>query len=290
MFTQHEYRILISMKKKAGILNCIWAAFATFSRIPVPEADWNDENLRWQICCFPLVGVMVGILWCAAAVLMVCTGLHPVLAGAALTVLPLLLTGGIHMDGFLDTSDAVHSWKPREERLKILDDPHIGAFAVIYGAIYLILYFGLAVQLAASMAGRFAEGGGTLLSACTPVFLIVPGFVICRIFSGLSVVCFPKAKENGMVKSTADASGRRAAGVLKAELVLAVILYIVMGILLHRYEAVLMPAAAALVFVYYYRMTMDKFGGVSGDPAGWFLQVCELVLLAAAAVSTLMQL
>ena len=90
-----------------------------------------------------------------------------------------------------------------------------------------------------------------------------------------------------MVKSTADASGQRAAGVLKAELVLAVILYIAMGILLHRYEAVVMPAAAALVFAYYYRMTMDKFGGVSGDPAGWFLQVCELALLAAAAVSTL---
>ena len=275
------------MKKNAGILNCIWAAFATFSRIPVPEADWNDDSLRWQICCFPLVGVVIGLLWCAAAVVMVCVGVHPVLAGAVLTVLPLLLTGGIHMDGFLDTSDAVHSWKPREERLKILDDPHIGAFAVIYGAIYLVLYFGFSVQLAASMQRAFAEGSGPLLSACAPAFIMALTFGICRVFSGLSVVCFPKAKKEGMLRTTADASDRKAAGVLKAELALAVLLYIAAGILLHRYEAFLLPAAAAAVFAYYYRMTMDKFGGVSGDPAGWFLQVCELTMLAAVAVCTL---
>ena len=57
-----------------------------------------------------------------------------------MVVAPIIITGGIHMDGFLDTQDALGSYQPRERRLEILKDSHAGAFAIISCAVYLMMY------------------------------------------------------------------------------------------------------------------------------------------------------
>ena len=269
--------------KKPEILNSIWAAFAAYSRLPVPEASRDEGSLRWQICCFPLVGLVNGLIWCGAAILMTGLQLHPVLIGAVLTVLPLFLTGGIHMDGFLDTSDAIHSWKSPEERLAILKDPRIGAFAFIYGAVYLLLWFGLAVQIAAE-----ASEAGAGISRI-PFFMTGAAFVLSRIFSAISVLWFPKAKRDGMLRSTADAADRRAKYVILIELAVMVLICLAGAVYLKRFETALLPGISALVCMYYYRMAREKFGGTSGDLAGWFLQVSELVLLGVSALSAILR-
>lgn len=61
--------------------------------------------------------------------------------------IPLLVTGGIHMDGYMDTVDALSSHQSVEKKLEILKDPNAGAFAVIYCGIYLLLSLGLFYQL-----------------------------------------------------------------------------------------------------------------------------------------------
>ena len=269
--------------KKPGILNSIWAAFTAYSRIPVPKVSWDEESLRWQICCFPLVGLVIGLIWCGAAELLTRAQVHPVLTGAVLTALPLFLTGGIHMDGFLDTSDAIHSWKSPAERLTILEDPHIGAFAFIYGALYLLLWFGAAVQIAAAALEGQAE------VSRIPFFMTGTGFALSRIFSAFSVIWFPKAKKDGMLKNTSDAADRHAGYVILAELGVMVLFCAAAAVSQKRIEITLLPAAAALVCAYYYRMAREKFGGTSGDLAGWFLLVCELVLLSISALSTILQ-
>ena len=268
--------------KRPDILNSIWAAFATYSRIPVPKVSWEKERVRWQICCFPLVGLVIGLIWCGAALLLTGAGAHPVLSGAVLTALPLFLTGGIHMDGFLDTSDAIHSWRSREERLAILEDPHIGAFAFIYGALYLLLWFGAAVQIAAA-----APEGDPEISRI-PILMAGAGFVLSRAFSAVSVLWFPKAKEDGMLKSASDASDRRAGYVILAELGVIVIGFLAWALFRKSVWIALLPAVSALVCAYYYHMAREKFGGTSGDLAGWFLQVCELVLIGIPALCTVL--
>ena len=60
-------------------------------------------------------------------------------------LIPVLVTGGIHLDGLLDTADALSSWQTRERRLEILKDSHAGAFAIIVCCGYF---------LAASESGR----------------------------------------------------------------------------------------------------------------------------------------
>ncbi len=269
--------------KTPDILNSIWAAFATYSRIPVPKVSWEKERVRWQICCFPLVGLVISLIWCGAALLLTRLRAHPVFTGAVLTALPLFLTGGIHMDGFLDTSDAIHSWKSREERLSILKDPHIGAFAFIYGALYLLLWFGAAVQIAAAALTSGLE------ASRIPFFMTGAGFVLSRAFSAVSVLWFPKAKKDGMLKSTSDASDNRARYVILAELGVLVLGFLAAAIYLKRVRIALLPAASALVCAYYYRMARERFGSTSGDLAGWFLQLCELVLIGISALCTILR-
>lgn len=62
---------------------------------------------------------------------------------AVLILIPVLITGGIHLDGLLDTADALSSYKTKEEKLEILKDSHAGAFAIIIGICWFVLDFGI---------------------------------------------------------------------------------------------------------------------------------------------------
>lgn len=86
------------------------AAFSMFSRIPMPKIR-GEGNARYMMCFFPLVGVVLGgVVWCGFSILSRSVGEARFLTAAILTVLPILITGGIHMDGWMDTHDAIHSW------------------------------------------------------------------------------------------------------------------------------------------------------------------------------------
>lgn len=42
------------------VLQTIAVAFAMFSAIPVPQFDWNEKNMRYAMCAFPLIGAVIG--------------------------------------------------------------------------------------------------------------------------------------------------------------------------------------------------------------------------------------
>ena len=104
-----------------SLWNSFKAAFAMFSKIPMPMVDWKKENIKYMMCFFPFVGTAIGILtWLAGGVLGVHVALEPFFLAVILTVIPVFITGGIHVDGLLDTSDALSSWQERTRRLEIL--------------------------------------------------------------------------------------------------------------------------------------------------------------------------
>ena len=95
-------------------------AFGMYSAIPMPRVDWDGEGMKYVFCFFPLVGLPVaGALW-LWALFCRALGLGEALLAAGLTLLPLAVTGGIHMDGYLDTADARCSFGDREKKLEIL--------------------------------------------------------------------------------------------------------------------------------------------------------------------------
>ena len=234
----------------------------------MPRADWEKENMKYAMCFFPWVGAVIGAcvyLWCRFA------GNIPVgsiLYAAILTLIPIFITGGIHLDGLLDTADALSSWQTRERRLEILKDSHTGAFAIITCCMYFIAYFGFSSEL---FEMQKIEGIG----------VIAIGFFLSRCLSGFSVTTFPCAKDSGLAATFANGADKKRAGkVLIAEGILAIAVIIWISIPL----GIAAVVAALLTFWWYHHMSVEKFGGITGDLAGCFLQVCELMILVAVVV------
>ena len=168
------------------------------------------------------------------------------------------------MDGFLDTKDALSSYQSKERRLEILKDPHAGAFAIISGIVYFLLYLGIYASMTKESA-----------------LVIGVSFMLSRTLSGLSVITFPQARKKGMVADVSEnTSKKRTKYVLWAYLVLLAVILIYIG----KVSGAAVLIAAGIVYVYYYRMALKNFGGVTGDLAGYFLQTCEITMAAAAVI------
>ena len=123
-----------------NLWNSFKIAFAMFSKIPMPQADWSEENMRYMLCFFPFVGAAVGVVMLGMEWLCRYFGMSNGFIAVALVLVSVIVTGGIHVDGLLDTSDALSSWRDREKRLEILKDSHAGAFAVITACVYFYDY------------------------------------------------------------------------------------------------------------------------------------------------------
>lgn len=243
------------------LIRACMIAFSMYSKIPMPQIEWEKDSMKYVMCFFPWVGAVIGgcfYLWGIwGGRFLAGSQLYAVL----LTVIPVLLTGGIHLDGFLDTTDAISSWQSRERRLEILKDSHTGAFAVIGACVYFLLYFGLASELEPEKI---------------PVAAL--GFFLSRCLSGYAVASFPCARDSGLAAMFSNAADKKC---VKKVLFCQAIIFSAWIMRLDMLAGGALILVSLLVFLWYYRMSMDKFGGITGDLAGWFLQVCELLQLAA---------
>ena len=165
------------------LLKALVISFSMYSGIPMPQFEWKEEDMKYMLCFFPWIGAVIGagiVLWsmlCKQAELgMLCY----TMGGAAI---PLLITGGFHVDGFMDTMDAFHSYQPKEKKLEILKDSHIGAFSVIMLALYGLIYL-----------GAFSE-----IKKESGLWIVCAGFVLSRVLSGIAVVTFRSAKSDGLL-------------------------------------------------------------------------------------------
>jgi adenosylcobinamide-GDP ribazoletransferase len=185
--------------------------------------------------------------------------LSPALFAAVAASIPILATGGVHMDGFCDTVDALSSWSSREHMLEILDDPHSGAFAVIWCCVYFILLFGALQEL-------HFRGDSVL------VCLVFP---ISRALAGFSMLSLPKARPGGMLDSFAGKADARAGYILLAAIFAASLAGIFAT---SAYAGMVCLAVCAFAFAAFRRMVLMRFGGVTGDMVGFLVQVSELAL------------
>lgn len=247
-------------------------AFSTYSRIPVPRVKWDEKSNRYALCFFPFVGAVIGALELLLFAVAWKLALTPTLTAALCTILPLFVTGGIHMDGYLDVTDARSSWKDREEKLKILKDPHVGAFAVIAACVYFLAYFGL-TEMSISYGASYAFFGFYGIGRYQVVFAL--SFVYERVLSGLSVVTLRLAKSDGMAAEEARTDAGRVRIILLAELVLCVLLFALVDV----FYGELAMLVGLLSFARYRHVAYKYFGGITGDLAGWFLQGTELAIL-----------
>ena len=244
------------------MLRSLLTAFAMYSRIPVPCVAWKEENRRYALCCFPAVGIVLGgclVLW-----RLVCTRLlfGQLLFAAGCTLLSVLITGGIHLDGFCDVTDARCSYGDREHRLAILKDPHVGAFAVIGLCTLLLWQTALYTQIT-DVRQALCAGGI---------------FVLSRVLSACCAICLPGARKEGSLQSFVRPAHRTVSLVILAAVGLASALLL---LLTDFCCGCTVLCTAALVLLYYRHTCIRQFGGVTGDTSGWFLCLCEIWCLTA---------
>lgn len=235
-------------------------SFQMFSILPMPRVEWKKENMRYMLACLPFVGIVIAailLVW-----MLVCRALHfgSVLFAAGMTILPAVISGGIHLDGFADTADALSSHAPPERKREILKDSHTGAFAVLYLIGFFLLYAAFCTELGQSVKS---------------VLLVGITHVLARAVGAFASVSFSVSGNTGLLATFLDAAQKKSVWVLGIWMLLSVV-----GL------AVLSPLSAGICLLIsllclwgVYSMSKKQFGGMSGDIAGYLITLSELMML-----------
>ena len=245
----------------------LFIAFSMYSAIPVPQVGWDREGMALPLCWFPFIGIPIGLALWGWHLLCQWLVLGRLLTAAGFTLLPVVITGGIHLDGFCDACDALASRQSPEKKLEIMKDPRAGAFGVMAVCGYLLLSCALWDAL---LAGKDPRVIGA----------VCLGFLLSRTLSGFAVAVFPLAKESGLAHTFATGAEKRVVAILDGHLAF----FAAAGMVaLAPLPGLAAAAGAALAFLWYL-LVCRGFGGTTGDLAGWFLTVCEGAILAGAVV------
>ena len=241
-------------------------AFSMYSKIPMPKVEWNEKNMKYAMCFFPMIGIVIGVCVQIIGTLLIKSTFGSLFFSVIMTLLPIMITGGIHLDGFLDTMDALSSWGDKEKKLQILKDSNSGAFAIIGMGCYLLCNIALWSEVSVKMLP---------LISCT--------YVLSRALSGYSVVTFQTAKNSGLAKTFQDAAQKNR---VKITMYCWIVISVGCMLVYNLKNAITMFVAGALFFQYYKYLCKKQFGGITGDLAGYFLQVFELLMLGVIVLGT----
>lgn len=250
-------------------------AWGMFCRIPCPYKEWREEDRKAQLCMFPLVGTFIAVILCLIWKLLSVIGAGNFIGGAILTGAYFLMTGFIHIDGFMDCCDAIMPQHPDiEKRVKILKDPHSGSFAIISTGLMLVIFAGAMMQIAESFSPR----------GCCMLAVI---FTTSRFMSAHAVLtCTPMktsqyAGRTGSMKDTIPAIIVFLAVLTAAELISANGSWTaIIGELYSDVVAVVVIIAAAAVGA----ADRKALGGMNGDISGHMITVSEMLAVLAMAL------
>ena len=116
-------------------------AISMFTVIPLPRYEWDDEGGKNIMKFYPAIGLIVGLIWYGVFRLLNLLGASIMVITAITLITPFILTGMLHLDGYMDVCDALLSRRDKQEKLRILKDPHTGAFAVISVVMLFVVNF-----------------------------------------------------------------------------------------------------------------------------------------------------
>lgn len=244
-------------------------AWGMFCWIPCPYKEWRTEDRKAQVAMLPLVGALIGVVVCLCWWLLSLIGCSGLLVGALLTGAYFLLTGFIHVDGFMDCSDAIMPRHPQmEERRRILKDPHAGAFAVICLVIMLLVFTGAMADIAEVFS----------LKSCSLLVLI---FTASRTMSAIEVL-EKKPMETSQYSQLEEPG--RARDAIPTILILVVVLIVCelilsggswAAVLSELYSGIITLTVLVAAFI---TCSIDcrKLGGMNGDISGHMITISEL--------------
>ena len=228
-------------------------------RDPVCDAATLGRSVRY----FSLVGCFAGLLLDIVA-LLTAGWLPGAVRGTLLVFLPVLITGGMHCDGFMDTADGVLSGRPRDRALEIMKDSRVGAFGVLAIVLLILGKWSLIHDMPESLLP----------------YALIAMMAIGRFTMTAAIVFFPYARPEGMGKAFAEHAGKDS--FFFAVLTIAVMVlcfYFAAGFFTAGVTVV--AALAALLFTFWAGRRLTRFlGGLTGDTYGAVTELSEMLVLA----------
>jgi len=224
---------------------------------PLIRHPFTPRQLSASVAFFPLVGALLGTLLATADALLALI-FPPIARSAILLALWVILTGCLHLDGFLDTCDGLlGGWTP-EKRLEIMRDERVGAYALAGGVLLLLLKF--------SALASLPHHWEALVMAAT----------LGRWGMSLAIVAFPYARPEGLGRSMKDQADWLHAGI--ATLITLIVVW-----LAGQFAGLAMMALAGVTIWLGARFSLRRIPGLTGDIYGAMNETIELVVLLAMA-------
>lgn len=232
-------------------------ALTFLTRIPLEiNFTYGAEDMGKTARYFPLVGLILGLTVATAIYLF--SFIDVQLAAVIGILTGILLTGGFHLDGFMDTADGIFSARTRERMLEIMKDSRVGAHGVTAAIILLLLKFVLY-----GMVGKNHPD----------VFWVV---IMAYIFSHWSMVYailfFPCARKEGL--GHIFITHKR-----KSDFPIATILTVLPVLIFQNWFAFI-PLIATFFLIWLYCSRIVKIlGGLTGDVHGAVSEITEVLFI-----------
>lgn len=158
-------------------------AVSFLTRLPLPyKGEWDEKSFSRSSVFFPLVGLIIGALVCFVIWLVRWTEMAALCSVLAI-ITAIVISGGIHMDGFMDMCDGLFASRGRERALEIMKDSRVGSFAVLGVILLLLLKFVLY---------------GAIIPEIWWLPAILGAFVFSRFTMICCILCFPSARSEGL--------------------------------------------------------------------------------------------
>ncbi len=235
------------------MMDSLIIAVSFISIIPIPQRYipvWDSHTLRYFCPMLAVTGVIFGAVWLGFwAVLCELSGVSEILRGFLMTVLTLGLTGGLHLDGLMDTCDAIFSHRDMQTRLKILSDTHVGSFAVM-GCVVILL-------------GKSILFSELLKLDVSPV--VIPVYSRLGMAVLLNNVDF--ARTGGLAVMLGSARSRKHNVFFAVMMILLLVWSKIVGVIF------------VLSVIFWRRECVKKFGGISGDLLGFYVEMSEFCMM-----------
>ena len=243
-------------------------AISMFTVIPLPRYQWDDEGGKNIMKFYPVIGLIVGLIWYGSFRLLNLLGASIMVTAAITLIIPFVLTGMLHLDGYMDVCDALLSRRNKEEKLRILKDPHTGAFAVISVVMLFIVNFsGLYTVITNTIKGNAINNINTSAIG----LVLIP--IISRSLMGYLLLSKESMKGSSLGAFFKQGTGKVDRVILLSCLIISsIILVDIFGA-----YGLIISLAMILVSTFLVNNAAKEFGGMSGDSAGYGLVIAETI-------------
>ena len=243
-------------------------AISMFTVIPLPRYEWDDEGGKNIMKFYPVIGLIVGLIWYGVFRLLNLLGASIMVTTAITLITPFILTGMLHLDGYMDVCDALLSRRDKEEKLRILKDPHTGAFAVISVVMLFVVNFSGVYTV---ISNSIKDNAINNINTSAVGLILIP--IISRSLMGYLLLSKDSMKGSSLGAFFKQGTGKVDRFILLSSLIISSII----SIFIFKIYGVIMSLAMILVSTFLVNSAAKEFDGMSGDSAGYGLVIAETI-------------